>query len=40
MNETQNETLSNDELNPSPFYTEIAVNNECEHVHVCIRKIA
>nr|XP_022301299.1 uncharacterized protein LOC111109467 isoform X1 [Crassostrea virginica] len=34
MNETQNETLSNDELNPSPFYTEIAVNNECEHVHI------
>ena len=38
MNETQNETLLNDELKPSALYTEIAVNNECEHVHVCIQK--
>ena len=37
MNETQNETLLfNDELNPSPLYTEIAANNECENVRVCI----
>ncbi|XP_078341460.1 uncharacterized protein LOC111108446 isoform X3 [Crassostrea virginica] len=34
MNGTQNETLFNDELKPSPLYTEIAVNNECEHVHI------
>ena len=36
INETQNETLVNDELKPIPLYTEIAVYNECEHVHVCI----